>query len=130
MSVSSFIHFHGIHLVHFSFDPFHRLIRDMKLDVAGIGPKTLRQKLLQAQLCSSFVWSVNYRPYGSGAFATSKKEILEHFLSTEYKDPLLFFCVCARVARLLFGGSGVHSWEEHMWSNDGSFCFLSMRFLA
>ena len=91
MSVSSFIHFHGTHLVHFAFDPFHRLIRDMKLDVAGIGPKTLRQKLLQAQLCSAFVWGVNYRPYGSGAFASSKKEVLEHFLSTEYEDRPLFF---------------------------------------
>jgi hypothetical protein len=74
----------------------------MKLDVHGIGPKTLRQKLHQAQLCSKFLWSVNYRPYGSGAFATARKDLLEHFLSTEYEDSAVCMHVWLRLP-LFFG---------------------------
>ena len=69
-----------------SFDPYHRLIRDLKLDVLGVGPKELRKKLLQAQLCSSYLWTLNYRPYGSGGFAAAKKELLEEFLLAESED--------------------------------------------
>lgn len=86
MGMSSFIHFCGVNLIHISFDPFHRVIRDMKLDVAGVGPKALRQKLHQCQLSSSYLWTLNYRPYGSGGFAQAKTELLEHFLASEFED--------------------------------------------
>ena len=86
MGMASFFHFVGIQLIHVAFDPYHRMIRDQKLDVLGVGPKALRQKLMQAQLCSSYLWTLNYRPYGSGGFATSKRELLENFLLTESED--------------------------------------------
>lgn len=79
-------------MIHFSFDAFHRMIRDLKLDVAGVGPKYFRQKLLHAQLCSSYLWTINYRPYGGGGFSTAKKELLEHFMCSEMEAgrPCLF----------------------------------------
>jgi len=86
MGMSAFMHFYGVQLVHVAFDPYHRLIRDLKLDVLGVGPKELRKKLLQAQLCSSYLWTLNYRPYGSGGFAAAKKELLEEFLLAESED--------------------------------------------
>ena len=86
MGMSAFLHFYGVQLVHVSFDPYHRLIIDLKLDVLGVGPKELRKKLLQAQLCSSYLWTLNYRPYGSGGFAAAKTELLEEFLLAETGD--------------------------------------------
>ena len=90
LGMSSFLHFYGVQLVHVAFDPYHRLIRDLKLDVLGVGPKELRKKLLQAQLCSSYLWTLNYRPYGSGGFAAAKKELLEEFLLAESEDNTVF----------------------------------------
>ena len=83
MGMSTFLHFYGVQMVHAVFDPYHRLIRDLKLDVLGVGPKELRKKLLQAQLCSSYLWTLNYRPFRSGGFAAAKKELLEEFLLAE-----------------------------------------------
>lgn len=80
--MSAFLQFFGVHAIHFSWDPFHRIMRDMALDVSGIGPRFLRRELMQSQLCSSYAFSLSYRPYQSGGYATAKKELLDHFLST------------------------------------------------
>lgn len=82
MGCASFLHFHQTNLIHCQWDGYHRLVRDMKLDVVGIGPKAYRKKLLQSQLCSAFLWSVNYKPYGSGGFFAAKKELLDYFISS------------------------------------------------
>lgn len=85
VAASSFLTQHLTSMIHFNWDVFHRLIRDMKLDVIGVGPKIFRQRLQQAHLCSSYLWSLSYKPYGSGAFHANKRELLEHFLSTEFE---------------------------------------------
>jgi hypothetical protein len=100
LGMASYIAFCGCHLVHFTFDVFHRLIRDLKLDVQGVGPKYLRQKLLHAQLCSSYLWTLNYRPYGSGGFAAAKEELVEHFLQSETQDQTILK-ILGSVSRLL-----------------------------
>ena len=85
VAASSFLTQHLTTMIHFNWDVFHRLIRDMKLDVVGVGPKIYRHKLQQANLCSSYLWSLSYKPFGSGAFHANKGELLEHFLSTEFE---------------------------------------------
>ena len=85
MGAAAFLQFNGVNMVNFYFDPYHRVIRDMKLDTVGVGPKSHRQKLQQALLCSTYIFSLSYRPFGGGGFFTDKQEILEHFMRTEYQ---------------------------------------------
>ena len=74
-------------LVHVYWDPYHRLVNDMKLDRQwALGPKFIRQRLQQALLCSSYIFSLSYKPFGGGGFYCDKKEVLEHFVATEYQD--------------------------------------------
>lgn len=83
MAAASFMHGVGINLCHFAWDGFHRMIRDMKLDTQGVGPKTVRKKLEQARLCATFLFSLNVKPFNSGAFASSKQDLLNYFMSCE-----------------------------------------------
>ena len=74
-------------LAHVYWDPYHRLVNDMKLDRQwALGPKFVRQRLQQALLCSSYIFSLSYKPFGGGGFYCDKKEVLEHFVATEYQD--------------------------------------------
>lgn len=52
-------------LCHFKWDKIHRLIRDIKL-------ASQRSRVTEAILMTSFVWSINYKPFGSGAFFEEK----------------------------------------------------------
>ena len=79
-------------MLHYVWDPYHRLNRDMKLSQSvktipridkRAGIKTLIQK---AHLCSSFIWGLNYKPYNSAAYFQSKEELLENFLSLTDED--------------------------------------------
>ncbi len=66
-------------MMHCHWDKFHRIINDMKLaseHASGNG------ELLQAQLASSYVFSVNYKPYSSGSFFEEKKAAMEGFFAT------------------------------------------------
>ena len=64
-------------MVSVRWDMFHRGVRDCKLAMERI------PSLLRAQLYSSYVWSMSYRPFGSSAFFQSKQRILEDFLGSE-----------------------------------------------
>ena len=65
-------------LIHCTWDPFHRVIRDMKL--------SMTKDLQQAVLTSSYVWSVNEKPFHQGGFHSDKKELLESFLESALED--------------------------------------------
>lgn len=62
-------------------DPFHRLIRDLKLSLLHAGGGS--GCFLQAQLHSQYLWSVSYRPFGSGACQVEKQRLLESMLAHE-----------------------------------------------
>ncbi len=59
-------------LVHAVFDGFHRLVNDTKLAANAAG-------LSDARLAAQSLWSVNYGPFGSGAFFDEKVAALEYF---------------------------------------------------
>ena len=63
-------------LFHASWDKIHRIVRDLKLAASHTG-------LDQVVLMSSFVFSVNYKPFGSGAWFEEKRNALEAFLQSE-----------------------------------------------
>ena len=95
MAVASFLggsNPKSAHMVHCTWDGFHRMANDMKLamNVPAVGDHDLRQKikssLKQAHLCSTFLWSINYKPFSGSAFHQSKMELLEHFLAMEDQD--------------------------------------------
>lgn len=95
MAVASFLggpNTDSCHMVHHCWDPFHRLARDMKLAmmVSTVAARGLRQKiktsLQRAHLCSTFLWSINYKPFNSAAFHQGKMELLEHFTALEDED--------------------------------------------
>jgi hypothetical protein len=60
-------------MVTVKFDKIHRCIRDLKL-AAGAVPIFVKTKLW-----SSYLFSLNKRPFGSGAFGTAKSRLLETF---------------------------------------------------
>ena len=66
----------NIFVVH---DKFHRLVRDIKL----AAERACKGVLYRAMLQMTFVWSLNQRPFGSGVWYETKREILDHFLATE-----------------------------------------------
>ena len=60
-------------------DVFHRAVNDVKASLT----KACRGVFLQAQLHSSYLWSLAYRPFGSGAYQEHKSRLLEVMLKTE-----------------------------------------------
>ena len=38
---------------------------------------------MKTQLYTSFLWGLNYKPFGNGSFGTQKKHVLNVFLATE-----------------------------------------------
>ena len=68
-------------MVQVRWDSFHRAVRDVRL-----GLQRSNQAFLRAMLHSAYIWSMSYRPFGSGGFHQSKQRILEAFLATETVD--------------------------------------------
>jgi len=65
-------------LLHCTWDGFHRVIRDMRLSM----PKPLQQAIL----ASSYVWSINEKPFHQGGFHADKKDLLETFMQSSLED--------------------------------------------
>ena len=81
------------HLVAFLWDPYHRCARDMKLamNMASVVPikrKDAKSCLQKAHLASTYLWSVNYKPFNSSAFLQQKQEILENFIGLQDEETL------------------------------------------
>ena len=70
-------------LVWTNYDKFHRLVRDMKLSFKYAA----KGLFLKTQLFTSFIWSLNYKPFNSGAFFTKKQRLLDVFLSKAHNLP-------------------------------------------
>jgi len=62
-------------LAHWTFDKVHRLLRDLKGPLSVCG-------LHQSVMSSTWVWSVNYKPFNSGAYFAEKNNVLESFLQS------------------------------------------------
>ena len=83
MAAAGFLH--NILHAQFYYDPFHRLARDMKLAVSHT-PIGVKQRLQLAQLCSTYLWGLSYKPFKQGSFFQDKQELLERFLQSESQD--------------------------------------------
>lgn len=75
----------NVMMVHMSWDKIHRLINDMK----HAGEHTSSSELLQSQAASTYVFSVNYKPFSSGSFFEEKKAAMEGFFGSVSLDPHL-----------------------------------------
>ena len=82
-------------MVHTKWDKFHRCIRDIKLTLqhccGGV--------FLKTQLYTSYLWGVNYKPFGTGLFGTQKMQALNTFVATETADSAIFRKYVDRMAR-------------------------------
>ena len=76
-------------MMHCHWDKFHRLINDMKL---AADHAVSNGKLLQTQLATGYVFSVNYKPFASGSFFAEKKAAMEGFLATVSYETWHYFC--------------------------------------
>ena len=59
-------------LIHYSYDWVHRLHRDIKGPLSG--------ELEASVATAAFIWSINYKPFNTGAFFTEKMEALAAFM--------------------------------------------------
>ena len=84
-AAAAFLNDAGTVMCHFYWDGFHRLIRDMKLSITSCPPASKRQ-LQQGQLCGSYVYSINYKPFQKAGFHEDKRDLLDSFMQTESKE--------------------------------------------
>lgn len=70
-------------LAHWTFDKVHRLLRDLKQPLSGCG-------LQQAVMSSTWASSINYKPFGSGAYFAEKDNVLESFLQSVTPSSSIF----------------------------------------
>ena len=72
--------------MHTKFDKFHRIVRDIKLSISHSCSGVFQK----AMLYSSYLWSLNYKPFGSGGFSSLKNRLLTTFLATESCESPIF----------------------------------------
>ena len=65
-------------MVHVKCDKIHRVIRDFKNCLS----RCLKGLFLKAQLHSSYIFALNYKPFGSGGFHQHKVDMMEKFVSS------------------------------------------------
>jgi len=75
------------------FDKIHRLIRDIK----GAESECCRKIFIKAKLWSTYLWSLNKRPFGTGQNATTKKRWMELFKYTYDIHSPIFTKYVARI---------------------------------
>ena len=67
------------HRIHVRFDKIHRCIRDYKLALG----RAMGGIFLKTQLHSSYIFGLNYKPFGTGLFHHQKQSMLEGFLESQ-----------------------------------------------
>ena len=82
-------------LIFARWDKYHRVVRDIKLAIGG----PLAGVFLKTQLYTSYLWGLNYKPFGTGAFAIQKQHILNVFLATRTAESPVFLKYVERIAR-------------------------------
>lgn len=74
-------------LVQNRWDIFHRSVRDVRLALQH----TANAVLLQAQMHSTYLWGLAYRPFGTGAFMEQKRRMLQVMMMRETPDTCIPF---------------------------------------
>lgn len=118
MSLASFLH-ETMFMVHMDYDVFHRLARDQKLasEHCGLG---------QSQMASQYIWSVNFKPYGSGAWFSEKQEAMSAFFNGEHLESARCHRFIDRIASEFGMPCRTFEEQQQVWSalkDLRSFCF-------
>ena len=85
MGAASYLCDNGSSMVHFYWDPYHRLIRDLKMAATSC-PANVNVQIQQGLLCGSYLFSLNYKPFGKAGFHDDKRALLNAFMQTETQD--------------------------------------------
>jgi hypothetical protein len=93
------------------FDKLHRVIRDVK----GAMTQCMGGIFMKAQLFSSYIYGLNYRPFGSGAFWQTKRLLANTFLQTHDYQSALFQKYAERIARDLGMECGTESSDFQLY---------------
>lgn len=72
-------------MIHFYWDPYHRLVRDLKLATTNC-PPDVKLQLQQGQLCGNYMYSINYKPFKTAGFHDEGKSLLNALMETETQD--------------------------------------------
>ena len=91
----SFMAFKKEMMVFGKFDKIHRLIRDLKGAENGCCGKIFTK----TKLWSAYIYSLNKRPFGSGANATEKNCLMNVFANTVDKDSPVFLKHLSSIAK-------------------------------
>ena len=62
---------------------------------------------MKTQLDIAYLWGLNYKPFGTGSFATQKKHVMNVFLGRHTPESPVFVKYIERIAELA-------SWEERL----------------
>ena len=81
-------------MIHCKWDKFHRVIRDMRLSITHASSGVF----LKTQLFTTYIWSVNQKPFGTGCFLTQKNNLLNVFLAVNGIDSPVFCKFVDRIA--------------------------------
>ncbi|CAL1171535.1 unnamed protein product [Cladocopium goreaui] len=93
--------------IHFTFDKIHRLLRDLKNPIKAAG-------LESCVLATTYLFSVNTKPFGSGQWFTEKTQILEAFFESNSFDCQWFQALKERIAND-FGMEGCS--DREIWDS-------------
>ena len=67
------------HRIHVRFDKIHRCIRDYKLAIG----RAMGGIFLKTQLHSSYIFGLNYKPFGSGLYSSQKQTMMASFCESQ-----------------------------------------------
>ena len=78
-------------------DKFHRVIRDINLALG----RCANGLFLKTRIFSAHLWSLNYKPWGTGLFGTQKRQLLNSFMATQSPASPVFRRYAPRIAEAL-----------------------------
>ena len=110
MGMSAYLQNVGACMMHFYWDPYHRLNRDMKSGLEHC-PRPEKNMLQQGRLCSSYLWTLNYKPFTKGGFHSEKQSLLNMFLESHDQESDVFLEYCDLLA-LDFGFGAASTSED------------------
>lgn len=84
-------------MVHCKWDKIHRCVRDIRLALTH----SESGLFLKTQLFTSYLWGVNFKPFGTGEFGSQKRFILNAFMATESPHSDVFQKYGERISRAL-----------------------------
>ena len=67
-------------------DKFHRVIRDINLALG----RSASGLFLKTRIYSAHLWSINFKPWGTGLFGTQKLQLLNAFMGTQSPESPIF----------------------------------------